>query len=205
MADQYKTVLLFGRPGVGKGTQGKMLGAIPGFHHCASGDIFRSIDPKSETGKIFHEYSSRGELVPDDVTIKIWHESVVNRVKDKCYDPARDLLILDGIPRTVGQIQMLDGLIDVLRILHLVCPDREAMFDRLRLRAMKENRYDDSDDAVIRNRGEVYDRESAPVLDHYPEALIEEVPADGTPVQVLLHVLARIEPIQTGHFAPFDR
>ena len=50
MANLFKSVLIFGAPGTGKGTQGKVLGTIPGFHHCACGDVFRSIDIESETG-----------------------------------------------------------------------------------------------------------------------------------------------------------
>ena len=60
----YRTILLFGAPGSGKGTQGKILGSIPGFFHCACGDVFRSLDLKTEIGQAFLAYSSRGELVP---------------------------------------------------------------------------------------------------------------------------------------------
>src|SRR3954464_3933101 len=69
---KYKSILLFGAPGSGKGTQGKILSSIPGFYHTSTGDIFRSLDLQSETGRIFWEYSSRGELVPDEFTIKHW-------------------------------------------------------------------------------------------------------------------------------------
>ena len=74
--DRYSTVLLFGAPGAGKGTQGKILGTIPGFYHCSCGDVFRSIDINSKLGKIFYDYSSRGELVPDDVTVRMWAENI---------------------------------------------------------------------------------------------------------------------------------
>ena len=67
---RYKTVLLFGAPGAGKGTQGKILGKVPGFYHLACGDVFRSLDMGSELGSKFMEYSSRGELVPDALTIE---------------------------------------------------------------------------------------------------------------------------------------
>src|SRR5205814_1635842 len=60
---RYKSILLFGAPGSGKGTQGKILGSIPGFYHSACGDVFRSLDLQSEMGRVFWEYSSRGELV----------------------------------------------------------------------------------------------------------------------------------------------
>ncbi len=65
MAGLYSSVLLVGAPGVGKGTQGELLGRVPGFVHMASGDIFRSLEKDSELGRKFHEYSSQGLLVPD--------------------------------------------------------------------------------------------------------------------------------------------
>jgi len=73
---RHQTVLLLGPPGSGKGTQGKVLGTIPGFHHCSCGEVFRKIDPNSDVGRIFMDYSSRGELVPDDATVKIWHAGI---------------------------------------------------------------------------------------------------------------------------------
>src|SRR5262245_46307142 len=75
-AARYPCVLLFGAPGVGKGTQGKLLGQVPGFVHMASGDIFRSLDRSSELGRKFQEYSSKGLLVPDEVTVSVWKAHV---------------------------------------------------------------------------------------------------------------------------------
>src|SRR3989454_6004020 len=72
----YRTVLLFGAPGAGKGTQGKILGTIPNFFHCACGDVFRSLKTDSAIGQVFLEYSSRGELVPDEQTIQLWREFI---------------------------------------------------------------------------------------------------------------------------------
>ncbi|MGH7972588.1 MAG: nucleoside monophosphate kinase, partial [Limisphaerales bacterium] len=61
----YRTILLFGAPGAGKGTQGKILGMVPHFFHCACGDVFRSLSADSSVGRTFLEYSGRGDLVPD--------------------------------------------------------------------------------------------------------------------------------------------
>lgn len=203
MAHRFKTVLLFGAPGSGKGTQGKILGRIPGYFHCACGDVFRNLDVHSELGKIFYDYSSRGELVPDDVTVRMWHQAIQSRGATQEYKPKSDLLILDGIPRTLEQAQMMDKLIEVYAVVHLVCKDEKAMITRLRRRALKENRVDDADEKVIRNRWKVYETETKQVLDHYPTETIYEVNAVQSPARVLHDVLEVVTPIQEGHFAKF--
>ena len=71
-AMRFKTLLLFGAPGSGKGTQGSILGSIPGYVHVACGDVFRNLRVGSPLGKVFLEYSSRGALVPDDFTVQLW-------------------------------------------------------------------------------------------------------------------------------------
>ena len=199
-SNRYKTVLLFGAPGAGKGTQGKILGKVPGFFHLACGDVFRSLDTTSELGRRFVEYSSRGELVPDELTLEMWQQNIHAQTTLALYKPKNDLLILDGIPRNVPQATALDDHIDVLRIIHLVCPDMDKMVERMRRRAIKENRLDDADEKVIRHRFEVYDRETRPVLQHYPDSIVREVNAMGSPSEVLQHVLEVVVPVQNTHF-----
>lgn len=189
---KYNTILLFGAPGSGKGTIGKALGAIPGFVHCACGDVFRTLDLTSALGRVFVDYSSKGLLVPDDTTIDLWHESIDGFVTLRKFRPDSDLLVLDGIPRNETQARIMDAYIRVERVFHLVCSDEKLMFDRLRRRALKENRLDDASDEVIRRRWEVYKQESSPVLAHYPDDIIEEVEASGSPVKVLHDILGRL-------------
>ncbi|MCE9589757.1 MAG: nucleoside monophosphate kinase [Planctomycetes bacterium] len=203
MDNRYKTVLLFGAPGAGKGTQGKILGTIPGFFHFSCGDVFRSIDIHSELGKVFYEYSSRGELVPDEVTVKMWAQNISARTVIGDYKRTKDLLILDGIPRTTAQAKMMDTHIDVLKIVHLVCKDQSAMIERLRRRALKENRFDDADEKVIRRRWAVYEKETFPVLEHYTKDKVLEVNSEGSPAVVLSEILRAIAPIQSAHFKGF--
>ena len=198
---RFQTVLLFGAPGSGKGTQGKILGSIPGFYHLSCGEVFRTLNMKSELGKVFVEYSSRGELVPDDVTISMWSENIRAQVVLSLYKPADDLLILDGIPRSVNQANLMDRYIEVLQVIHLVCRDERAMIDRLRRRALKENRADDAREEVIRRRWEVYKKETYPVLEHYPKSIIREVDAMGSPAAVLQHILELVVPVQESHFS----
>ncbi len=198
--EKYQCVLLFGAPGAGKGTQGAILGRIPGFFHLSCGEVFRSLDIHSELGQTFYEYSSKGELVPDDVTVAMWVRNVSAQTTLSLFKPLDDLLILDGIPRNVQQAKLMDEHVNVLGIIHLVCPDKEAMIKRLRRRALKENRVDDAKEEVIRNRWRIYEQETAPVLKHYDASIIHEVDAVGSPASVLQHVLKVVVPIQDGHF-----
>jgi Adenylate kinase and related kinases len=200
MHQRYQTVLLFGAPGAGKGTQGKILGSIPGFYHLSCGEVFRTLDMSSELGKTFMQYSSKGLLVPDDVTIKMWQHNMHARTVLSAFKPRADLLVLDGIPRNVNQAKLLEKHINVLCILHLVCRDKEEMIKRLRRRALKENRVDDAKEEVIRKRWEVYERETYPVLDYYPRSIIKEVDATGSPGRVLQHILEFVVPVQEKHF-----
>lgn len=196
----YKTVLLFGAPGAGKGTQGKILARIPGFYHCSCGDVFRNMDLTSDLGRMFVELSSRGELVPDDITVRMWARAIRARAFLGDFKPADDLLILDGIPRTIEQARLMDEHVEVIQVIHLTCSDETEMVRRLRRRAIKENRQDDADEAVIRSRWRVYHGETAPVLNHYDANLITEVDAMGSPAQVLGDILDRVVPAQDAHF-----
>ena len=200
MPNRYRTILLCGAPGAGKGTQGKILGQVPGFFHLACGDVFRSLDTNSELGKKFLEYSSRGELVPDEVTIEMWRQNAHAQTVLSLYKPSVDLLILDGIPRNLSQAIAMDQHLDVLQVIHLVCPNLDAMVMRMKRRALKENRLDDADEDVIRRRFEVYDAETRPVLAHYEDSIIHEIDAMGSPAEVLQHLLEVVVPVQNEHF-----
>lgn len=200
MTKKYQTILLFGAPGSGKGTQGKILGHVPGFYHLSCGEVFRTLNVHSDLGKKFVEYSSRGELVPDDLTIQMWQENIRAQTILSIYKPDNDLLVLDGIPRNAHQAKVMDSHIDVLLVIHLTCSDKEKMFERLRRRAIKENRFDDAKEDVIRRRWQVYENETFPVLDHYPKTIIRTVEALGSPAEVLQHILEMVVPVQAKHF-----
>ncbi len=182
---RYRTILFFGAPGSGKGTQGKILGKTPGFYHCACGDVFRSLDPASELGAEFLEYSSKGKLVPDEITVRLWHESIRKTVESGKFRPDRDYLILDGIPRNVGQAALMEDLIEVRRVFHLSCPDRDKLVARLKKRALRDNRLDDANEEVIRHRLSTYDSESKPMLEHYSSVKRHDIDATMTPIEVL--------------------
>jgi len=193
---RYKTVLLFGAPGSGKGTQGKILGSIPGFYHFACGDVFRSLDLQSDVGRKFWEYSSRGELVPDEFTIDLWKNYIKGMEWVNRFHPETEILVLDGIPRNVEQAKLMEDVIDVVKVIYLVCGDLSKMVERLKRRALKENRIDDASDVVIRRRMEVYERETRPVLEHYPADRVVKIDATMSQIEVLSDLIKLLVPVK---------
>lgn len=189
---RIKAFLILGAPGSGKGTQGKVLGSIPRFHHLACGDVFRSLDTRTAIGQKFVEYSSRGELVPDDVTVELWHANLKQRIDSHQFKPEIDFLILDGIPRNVEQAKFMEPHIEVLKVFHLSCPDRTELARRLRKRALKDNRFDDANETVIQQRFATYEAETKPILDYYAGDRILDIDASQAPAKVLYDIIGGV-------------
>jgi adenylate kinase len=189
---KYRTVLLFGAPGSGKGTQGKILGTVPGLFHFACGDAFRNLRITDPLGKLFIEYSSKGQLVPDEPTIDLWRRNIEGSTLNHNFDPNHDVLILDGIPRNPRQAEILRDTLDVRAVFHLTCTDMTKMVERLQRRALRENRLDDANLDIIRQRLETYELETKPVLDFYGPKIVHHVDSTQTPLNVLRSILDKI-------------
>jgi adenylate kinase len=188
----YRAYLLFGAPGSGKGTQGKALGMVPRFFYCACGDVFRSIDTRTKVGQAFIYHSSRGELVPDEISIELWKESISSHVETHRFKPELDALLLDGIPRNLKQAELMGSLIEVEKVFHLSCPVRSMLVERLKKRALKDNRLDDANEAIIHKRLETYEIETKPVLGYYGSARTHKIDATRSPARVLWEILGLI-------------
>ena len=130
--------------------------------------------------------------MPDDVTVKLWQANIADVVRAHTFKPDIDSLILDGIPRNLSQAQIMADIIDVKKVFHLSCPDRAQIVTRLKKRALKDNRFDDANEEVIRRRLDTYDAESKPLLDFYGSGLIQEIDAQQTPVKVTFDILQSI-------------
>jgi adenylate kinase len=191
--------IILGAPGSGKGTQGKILGRVPRFVHCACGDVFRSLDTRTAIGKQFVEYSSRGELVPDELTIELWKAQIDNLSDSHLYKPDIDFLVLDGIPRNVRQAEILTRYLEVHQVFHLSCPDRNELGRRMRKRALKDNRIDDASDKIIDQRIATYEAETKPILDFYPDDRITTIDATQPPVKVLAEMIHCITQLPVYH------
>jgi len=193
---KYRTILLFGAPGSGKGTQGKILGSIPNLFHFACGDAFRNLRIEDSMGRLFIEYSSKGQLVPDEPTIALWAKNIKASTLDGEFNPAHDTLVLDGIPRNVNQAKMLHDTLDVKAVFFLSCSDKSKMIERLQRRALRENRLDDANLDVIKKRLETYELETKAVLDFYGPELVHTIDATQAPLDILREILNVIATIK---------
>ena len=192
----YRTILLFGPPGSGKGTQGKILGAMPAFFHFSCGDVFRALNPKSEMGMEFARYANTGSLVPDELTVKLWRSSIERLVASGKYKPADQYLLLDGIPRTLGQARLMTGDLDVPQVVNLYCNDITQIVARLSRRSALENRADDTDIEVIRHRIDVYEEQTEPLLNFYSLGKVYRVNATRPVEAVTADILKVIETVE---------
>ncbi|WP_186329390.1 adenylate kinase [Agrococcus jejuensis] len=157
-------LLIVGPPGAGKGTQASRLAQTFGIPTISTGDIFRSnIKEQTELGKQVTAILDAGDYVPDSLT----NDLVEDRLAQA---DAQDGYLLDGYPRTEGQVEFLDavnerrgrGLDAVVRLV----ADHDEVIRRLQLRAAEQGRSDDTDEAM-RHRLEVYERETEPILAAY--------------------------------------
>lgn len=184
----YRTILMFGPPGAGKGTWGNVLKQIPGMFHFSSGDMFRALDPSSPMGKMTLDSIRQGELVPDEHAVALWREQMKRLVDFGEFNPEKQYLILDGLPRTGSQVGMVKDDLDVQVIVALDCPDRNVLVQRLYRRALIQHRVDDANEETIRKRFEVYDELTEGVLKHYSEDLIHVVDVSQPPPRILADI-----------------
>jgi adenylate kinase len=170
-------LILMGPPGAGKGTQAKTIGDHFGIPAISTGDIFRAnVSEGTELGLEAKRYMDAGEYVPDQVT----NLMVRNRIDE---DDAKPGFLLDGYPRTLQQVEELDGMISFtghkLDAVVVLTVNSEELVGRLLQRAQTEGRADDTED-VIRRRQEVYSEQTEPLIGVYRErGLLIEVDGEG--------------------------
>lgn len=192
---KYSSVLLFGPPGVGKGTLGRFLASGGDQFHLSSGDIFRSLPSNSAAGKLFYEYAKQGDLVPDEITVEIWQHYVQGLIATNAYNPQGQHLLLDGIPRTLEQAQLLDETIKVRHIIVLESSNLDQLISQLQCRARTEGQIEGVDPKVINQRIHAYQREIEKLLAFYPSHLVSKVNGEQKPLEVLRDVLVRLSHI----------
>lgn len=188
-------MLIVGAPGAGKGTQAGSLAQAFGVPAISTGDIFRAnIKNETELGKQVKAITEQGQLVPDELT----NELIRDRLSQD--DVARGFL-LDGYPRTLGQVDFLTELLAASdqkldAVVELVT-DEDAVVQRLLKRAEEQGRVDDTEE-VIRHRQQVYRDQTAPVIDAYAQrGALVRVDGMGTVEEVAQRILDGLA--EAGH------
>jgi adenylate kinase len=193
---KYRAHLLFGMPGSGKGTQGAVLGQLPLLIHISMGDIFRKIPKHGRIGREIEQYTSQGRMVPDELTVRIFKRHLHMLEMQEVFLPERHTLILDGLPRSYVQAEMLDSVLDVVQIFHLQIKDTKLAMERLKTRALSENRLDDMNEEVIKRRLNTYYEETYKTLSFYPPEIIFEVDAGQCMIDVLRDIVNRLSEVK---------
>lgn len=158
-------IVLFGKPGAGKGTQAEFLKEKYNLTHLSTGDIFRfNIKNDTELGKLAKTFMDKGDLVPDSVTIQMLESEV-----DKNQDSAG--FLFDGFPRTIAQAEALDDFLETknqeITATIALEADDEILVQRLLERGKTSGRVDDQDEEKIRNRYQEYNEKTAPLMNYY--------------------------------------
>ena len=158
-------IVLFGKPGAGKGTQAEFLKQKYSLTHLSTGDIFRyNIKNETELGKLAKTFMDGGNLVPDEVTIKMLENEVNSNPKSAGF-------LFDGFPRTIAQAEALDVFFtqknDSITATIALDADDEILVQRLLERGKTSGRPDDQDEEKIRNRYQEYNQKTAPLTDYY--------------------------------------
>ena len=184
-------MIFMGPPGAGKGTQAQVVAEHFSVPAISTGDIFRkNVSEGTELGVEAQRYMDAGEYVPDEVTNKM----VRNRIDEP--DAERGFL-LDGYPRTLAQVEELDGMVKhtghALDAVVVLTVDKEELVQRLLQRAETEGRTDDTED-VVRRRQEVYDEQTAPLIEVYRDRhLLIEVDGMGEVDDVTQRIFDALE------------
>ncbi|MCZ8089139.1 adenylate kinase [Flavobacterium sp.] len=158
-------IVLFGKPGAGKGTQAQFLKEKYNLTHLSTGDIFRyNIKNNTDLGQLAKTFMDKGDLVPDEVTIQMLQSEV-----DK--NPHSAGFLFDGFPRTLAQAAALDKFLEskgqnITATVALEADD-DILVARLLERGKTSGRPDDQDEEKIRNRYQEYNEKTAPLMDYY--------------------------------------
>ena len=188
-------ILLFGYPGSGKGTQGKILSALPGFHHVAMGDILRALTPANPLFEKVQSYLRAGDLVPDELVMDL-----LARYVESLKPEPDDFLIIDGVPRNGRQVELLNRIVQVVQIFKLSVYDENLVIERLRRRARAQGRVDDLSDSIIQHRLKVYRQETESCIKAYPGNLLTRIHANQPIFDVHFDVIHAFAKMRDIHF-----
>ena len=187
-----KNIILFGKPGAGKGTQAALLRDAFRLVHISTGDLFRhNIGNNTSLGALAKSYMDQGDLVPDEVTIKMLEAEVGK-------NPDAGGFIFDGFPRTAKQAEALDEFLHgkemSIQATIALEVDEEVLIKRLLNRGKDSGRADDQNEEKIRNRFEEYNNKTAPLISYYiAQNKFHSITGVGTVTEISEQLIALLD------------
>lgn len=185
MNKKFRCVLFFGQHGTGKGTQIQLIAKNnKKYFHFSSGEALRSVDPNTELGKHIRSLIDQRRYLSDEIVFNLFDNTMKKAIEEGKFNPETDWLLLDGIPYTDGQANMLNERVDVKQIIHYFVDDDTILVNRLLKRGKLYGRKDDRNEEVIRKGFEIYEKETSKPLRKFDPSIIIKVDASGKPEEV---------------------
>ena len=187
-----KNFVLFGKPGSGKGTQAEHLSEKYKLYHISTGDLFRkNISQNTNLGLLAQSYMDKGELVPDEVTIKMLENEIKEHPQSKGF-------LFDGFPRTIAQAESLDKFLKSINMqinaTIALDVDEEELISRIIDRGKTSNRSDDQDIEKIQNRFNEYNMKTSTLSKYYKDQKkFFEVDGSGTVDEITMRLFDLID------------
>ncbi len=176
-------ILIFGPPASGKGTQGELISTNTNFYHFSTGDMFRALKEKQDLNELEQDILNTmtiddGNFVSDEQTLKLFQQRLEELQKSK--------LLVDGIPRTIEQVNPFNALINVQALLYVQVPEEELI-----RRSLNRGRVDDTEE-IIKKRLEIYKNQTHPILEKYSDKIIE-INGFQTPEEVQQEIIQKLK------------
>lgn len=182
-------IIIFGAPGSGKGTQSANIAEKYGLVHLSTGELFRhEMEKKTTVGNLANSYISKGQLVPDEVTLKLLYKHASKHINA----PG---IIFDGFPRTINQARLLDRMMEKknrhIALVIGIKVDEQELVNRIKHRSENSNRSDDTEE-IIHKRIEIYRRQTHPVIDYYHSQGKYECVSGMAPVETVFERICSV-------------
>lgn len=201
---EVRGLVLVGPPGSGKGSIGKKLEDLLGFKHLSSGDLIRAAmngdgqdDPRWAAVR-------QGGLISEDDLWQLFDDYLLEWGAAGEFTGQRNPLVIDGVPRRLGQVSALARRISVVGVVSLECDDQEVLLSRLQGRGQSQGRSDDLQERVLRQRLQLFESETSPVLEAYPTDMVRRIDASQPLANVLRDVLKSLFTFSSLHKAVRD-